>query len=613
MHMPPIASTNTIAAEAMPAQPTHSAEAQDLLRRAPMGYVWNQISSLWLFLSSFLLTILATHMLGPVAYGGLAVALTTFNTAVYAAAFGMEDATTVYLPRVLAEQGRAAAASLIRRALLTRMAGLAIVCSGLIWGLPALANTFQSAGLPKVAAALTIPGLSALAVPIAAYVLGSGLMNQLTSLFTSLLRTRLTFLVGSLSQVLLLGGVFLALRAGYGVAGFLWAGAIIAGVTSLGYLLLLIPWGIRHTPAAEIPKYGPVLRLGGSAWLVNLVNGALLKQVVVWLLLAYALTKTLIGYFNLAYQLTDAAAYLLIAGLGGVGLAAMSASYAGQDRRSLAFAWRAIIKAQILLAVPLLTFVFIHAQAIATALYGPNYAPVGPLMQLFLVFNMAQQLAGGGANQAVLYVLGKQRLAVITQWGGLALTAGLAALLIPQTGMFGGSAGALIALGVGRVLVVSIQLAMSWRYLRSKYPVRFAARVCLALIPAIGVAVLLHPSTWAWIPSHFGPVHISSTLTALALSVVLYAFVLVIGLAFAKPIEHVDVDLLAQTNPRLRPILSPFASGNPSPRMLLSKMPTRPIPETQVQDALTPTARRLRTPSQPIVRMPIETPPHLEE
>ena len=608
--------TNPSSAEALttpelvPASRPRSAEAEDLIRRAPMGYVWNQFGSLWLFLSSFILTILATHLLGKDAYGGLAVALTTFNTAVYFAAYGMEDATTVYLPRVLAEQGRAAAASLIRRTLATRMIGLGIVCISLVWIMPSFAHFFATQHWPGaawLAEKLMLPGTSTYALPIAAYVLGSGLMNQLTSLFTSLLRTRLTFLVGSLSQLLLLGGVFYVLHAGYGVAGFLWAGGAIAGLTSLGYLFLLMPWWLRNTPSQETPAFAPVLKLGGSAWLVNLVNGALLKQVVIWLLLAYFLSKTLIGYFNLAYQLTDAAASLLIAGLGGVGLAAMSAAYSGNDRRSLAFAWRAVSKVQILLAVPLLTFCIIHAQAIATTLYGPDFAPVGPLMQLFLAFNIAQRLAGGGAHQAALYVLGRQRVAVVTQWGGLALTALLAAILIPQPGMLGGPGGALIALGTGRVVVEAIQLAYAWRLLRSKYPLRFGLRVCLALIPAVVVAAFLHPTSWTWIPSHIGGVHISVTLIGLSISVTLYAIVLIIGLAFAKPIEHQDVDLLAQTNPRLRPILSPFASGKPSPQMLISKMPTRPITEETVKESLTPTMRRLRTPSQPVVRMPVES------
>ena len=599
----------------VPASRPRSAEAEDLIRRAPMGYVWNQMGSLWLFLSSFLLTILATHLLGKNAYGDLAVAMTTFNTAVYFAAYGMEDATSVYLPRVLAEHGRAAAASLIRRTLATRMIGLGIVCLSVVWILPHFSFYFATQSWPGAAwlsRNLVLPGTTTYGLPIAAYVLGSGLMNQLTSLFTSLLRTRLTFIIGSLSQVVLLGGVFYALQAGYGVAGFLWAGGAIAGLTSLGYLFLLMPWWLRRTPVNETPAFAPVLKLGGSAWMVNLVNGALLKQVVIKLLLAYLLSKTLIGYFNLAYQLTDAAASLLIAGLGGVGLAAMSAAYSGNDRRALAFAWRAVSKVQILLAVPLLTFCLIHAQTIATTLYGPDYAPVGPLMQLFLVFNIVQRLAGGGAHQAVLYVLGWQRVALITQWGGLVLTAIMAAILIPQPGMFGGPGGALIALGVGRVVVEAIQLAYAWRLLRSKYPLRFGLRVCLALIPAVAVATFLHPTGWTWIPAHIGGVHISVTLIALSISVTLYAIVLVIGLAIAKPIEHQDVDLLAQTNPRLRPILSPFASGLPSPKMLISKMPTRPIPENKLKESLTPTARRMRTPSQPIVRMPVET-QHLGE
>jgi O-antigen/teichoic acid export membrane protein len=595
--------------EPTPASRPRSAEAEDLIRRAPMGYVWNQMSSLWLFISSFLFTILAAHSLGTNAYGGLVIALTTYNTAVYVAAFGLEDATSVFLPRNLAEQGRAAAAVFIRRTVLTRVIGLAIVIVALAGILPPLATllaSFHWIVTDKIANAIVLPGFNTFALPLVAYIFGTGLSNQLTSIYTSLLRTQIVFIVGALAQTAMLVGVFVALRLNMGIVGVLWASALAAWGGALLLFVLLAPWWSYRGPPPATPPYGQVLRLGSSAWIINLINGALFKQMAIWLLVAYALTKTIIGYFNLAYQLTDAAAALLISGLGGVGLAAMSAAYSGQDRRSLAFAWRAVSKAQILLAVPLLTFVIIHAQTIATALYGAQYAPVGPLMQLFLVFNIAQRLAGGGAHQAALYVLGRQRLALITQVSGLALTVVLGIILIPLPGMFGGPAGMLIALGVSRVAVEGVQLALAWRFLQSKYPLRFGLRVCLGLIPAIGVALWLHPSNWGWLPTHIGGLHISATLVALVISVLLFTVVLVIGLAIAKPMEHEDVDLLAQTNPRLRPILTPFASGAPSPRMLISKMTTRPIAEATLNQSLTPTTRRTRANGQPIVRMPVD-------
>jgi O-antigen/teichoic acid export membrane protein len=604
--------------DAMSASQPRSAEAQDLIRRAPMGYVWNQFASLWLFLASFLFTILATR-LGRDPYGVLAGALTIYNTAVYLAAFGLEDASSVFVPRALAEDGRAAAAAVIRRLALTRVLCLAFVAAAILAGVPLLAHLagqIHQTWAQDLAGANHVPGLDVLAAPVAAYVFGTGLMNQFSAIFTALLRTRLTFIVNSLSQVMNLVAVFTALKLGMGVPGVLWGLAASAWLTALAYVFLLAPWwGYRSAGRpVTVPAFGPVLRLGWSAWLINIVNGALLKQVIISLFQFFLITTAVIGYFNLAFQLTHAAAYLLIAGLGGVGLAAMSAAYAGNDRPSLAVAWRAVSKVHILLSVPLLAFCFIYARSIVFVLYGAAYAPAAILMQVFLLFNIFYLLAGGNAHQAALYVLGRQRLALITQWAGLALTAGMAYVLIPRAGMFGGPDGALIAIGTGQAATVIAQLIIAWRLLHAKYPIRFSARVVLALIPPLLLAVFVHPR--AWLPDHLGSVHVPITLLDLTLSVILFTIVLVIGLAIAKPIEHLDVDLLSQTNPRLRPILSPFASGAPSPMMLISKMPTRKITEKAVEEAeadKTPTARRPRVPSQPVIRMPIEIQQRLEE
>ncbi len=612
-----------LAETGMPSRP-RSAEAEDLIRRAPMGYVWNQLASLWLFLASFLFTVLATKVgKTPAVYGVLAAALTVYNTAVYVAAFGLEDAGSVFVPRALAEHGRAAAAAVIRRLLAARALCLALSCAGIFWGLPALAPLIRQmhwSGFlaSELAGADRVPGLDSLAPAVAAYVFGTGLMNQIQGIFVALLRTRLTFVVGSLGQVANLAAVFAAIKLGYGVAGVLWGLALAAWLTALVYFMLLAPWWGYKVGRGDAQPFGPVLQLGGSAWLINLVNGALLKQVIISLFQYFLITSAVIGYFNLAFQLTHAAAYLLIAGLGGVGLAAMSAAYAGNDRPSLAVAWRAVSKVHILLSVPLLAFTFIYAPQIIAVLYGATYEPAGTLMRVFLIFNIVYLLAGGNAHQAALYVLGRQRLALLCQWVGLALTVILGFILIPQPGMWGGADGALIAIGAGQLGAVLAQLALTWRNLRAKYPIRFSMRVLLALIPPVLLAAFFHPR--ALLPAQIGSSHSISALLDLAISVILFTIVLVISLAVAKPIEHLDVDLLAQTNPRLRPILAPFASGAPSPMMIISKIPTRKITEKAVEQqeqagdsSQTPTLRRSRQPSRPVIRMPIEVQQPLEE
>src|SRR5262249_29074054 len=308
-------------------------------------------------------------------------------------------------------------------------------------------------------------------------------------------------------------------------------------------------------------SFGPVLQMGGAAWLTNLISGALLKQSAVSLMQYFAISVAAIGYFNLAFQSAHAAAFLLIAGLGGVGMAAMSAAYAGTDAAGLGFAWRTVSKLQILLAVPVLAFCLGQANTLVVLLYTSRFAVVGPLMGLFLLFNIAQRLAGGGAHQAALYVLGRQGLALATQWAGLVMTLALGMLLIPRGGVLWGPAGALTAVGAGQLGAELLQLALVSRFLRRTYPIRFGLRICLALTPPVLLAALW-PSAWLLhqrVPVGF--ISLPASLVNVTASGLAFTLLLLVGLLFTKAREPEDMALLERLTPRLRPLLAPFVRG----------------------------------------------------
>src|SRR3989440_5033096 len=208
----------------------------------------------------------------------------------------------------------------------------------------------------------------------------------------------------------------------------------------------------------------PVVQLGISAWLTNLVTGALLKQVSSILLAVFLVSIIQIGYFNLSFQLAHAASLLLVSGFGGVGGAALAAAFVGRNYDRLSRSWQALIKIETLLAAPVLVFCLFNAQNIAHALYGANYDPVGPLLAIFLFFNILVRVLGTSMHQYALYVIGKARLVVLSQWIGLAAVIGIGILLIPHWG----PAGALVADGLGQVLIGALLLTFLWPVLSRK-------------------------------------------------------------------------------------------------------------------------------------------------
>ena len=113
--------------------------ARYLLKRTPSNYLLNQVYGLWVFASLFILTLIMTRKVSVAQYGVYAIATSAFNTIAYIIAFGLEDATTTFVPRVLAEHGRAAAALLVRRLLALRLLILIVTVSIMLFTLPVLA------------------------------------------------------------------------------------------------------------------------------------------------------------------------------------------------------------------------------------------------------------------------------------------------------------------------------------------------------------------------------------------------------------------------------------------------------------------------------------------
>src|SRR6266516_4784906 len=242
----------------------------------------------------------------------------------------------------------------------------------MLLALPALASLIVAipySGTAGIAAGLRDPVLLSHSTPITVYVLGNG--------------------IGGLTQLALLVLSFFVLQLGWGTNGVLWLFAICSLFNAAAFLFWLTPFLFeRKRLQTYLQAMKPVVQLGISAWLTNLVTGALLKQVSIILLGVYLVSIVQIGYFNLSFQLAHAASLLLVSGFGGVGGAALAAAFVGRNYDRLARSWQALIKIETLLAAPVLVFCLFNAQIIAHALYGANYDAVGTSLVIFLIYNV---------------------------------------------------------------------------------------------------------------------------------------------------------------------------------------------------------------------------------
>lgn len=534
---------------ALPAAiPLGEAEARRLLQRTPGNYLLNQIYGFWFLISLFLLTIIITHKVPTEEYGVYAITQTAYNTILYIVAFGMEDATTTYIPRIFAEHGTASAALLVRRLLALRTLTVVIVAGILLFGMPAIATLIGAiplSGAAGVAVGLRDPVLLSHIAPVALYVLGSGIASLLQAVCAGLMRIRVVFVIGSLTQVAILGISFLVLQLGWGINSVLWTLAICSLLNAAAFILWQAKFIFTRGATYQQPIL-PLIRLSLSAWQTNLIQGALLKQISVILLGIFAISavqgRINTGYFNLSFQLADGANLLLVTGFGGVASAALAAAFVGSNNERLSRSWQALVKIETLLAAPGLIFCLFNASNIVLALYGNKYITVGPLFAIFLFFNIFARILGTTINQYALYVTGRARLVVLSEWAGLVGVIIIGVFLIPRYGV----AGALIADGIARIITGVLMLAFLWNALPHKYPLGFTLRFLLALTIAALPGILWHPTSRI----------------LLGLSGGLFLIICTGLLLLIKPLTEEDMAMLGGLNTHLARYLRWFARRN---------------------------------------------------
>jgi O-antigen/teichoic acid export membrane protein len=555
------------AAEASAAEETSasfSETGEQLIRRAPTGYLWNQAGAIWLFLSLLIFEVVIRRSLPPNETNTFDLVATIANLGFYIASLGLGSAGTVFIPRALAEGGPALALSLANRLVVLRLVFGLIVSAVIVWGLPAIIRAIEQGGWSQgidFVHSYTIQAMIDHRFMIAAYVLCVGVSTLLSSLLIALVYTRVVFIIGSLGQLLLLALAYVFVHPlNLGVDGAIAAQALPAAVTAIVFAFALQRVLRSRSSAKGFSMLRPTLKLGIAAWLADLPNASLVQPVALGQLAAVAPTE--LRYFKSTYQMGDAGARFFTDGLGGISMASMSVSYEG-GLGPLAVSWRTVSKLQVLLAAPLVIFCIPHAAAIMRILFGTSYEQSGPLLAVFLALNGLTQLLGGATHEWVLYVLGRQQWVVVSRWATLGILALAGTWLVPQFAALG----ALLAVGIGRLVAQIFLLVLARIWVRRSYPMAFIFKLLLALAVPVVVTIFWQPAALVhslvagadWLPNIARPVIDQGLL--LTINLVIFTVILLICLRIVRPLDAEDITLLNQVPRWLRRALLPFASG----------------------------------------------------
>jgi O-antigen/teichoic acid export membrane protein len=573
------------AANAGSAPEGEQAGDRDLIRRAPSGFLWYQAFIFWLFISNWLVGLVIRRTLPLAEAGTYGLVIGAANLTVYLASLGLGNAASVFLPRALAEEGPGRAMAVAVRLIATRIAAVAVLAVAILWGLPLVTALLATANLPGSADlvhGLRDPLLTSHRIVLVIYLVAFGMANLLAALLTALLRTRTVFFANSVVQLATIALTYYFVAHLHAQAdGAIYAQALPVMLAAVVYAVALRRILANHQRSVDAPPMGPILRLGIATALTDLANNSLLSliaqaQLLVGMSAALLLAghtaafaangaKSQVALFTAALQLGHAAALVGVEGLGGVSIAIMSAAFAKTERAGLATAWRTVVKLHVLLAVPLVVFCMPHATVIMQVLYTDLYTDAGPLLALFLGLTAVVQLAGGGSHEPALYVLGRQRWAVISRWGSLSLLALGDVLLIPHFG----PAGALVAVGVAQIAAEVFQLVVVRRMVARRYPLGFIWRLLLAMILPTAVTVLWRPTS----------------LLGLVVAGLLYAALFITCLWFIKPLDSEDGQLLRQLRRPLRRLLEPFVADGARAAVTDPEVASAPALATLARDS----------------------------
>jgi O-antigen/teichoic acid export membrane protein len=178
---------------------------------------------------------------------------------------------------------------------------------------------------------------------------------------------------------------------------------------------------------------------------------------------------------------------------------------------------------------------------------------------VFLSLNGLTQLLGGATHQWALYVLGRQKWVVVSQWATIAVLALAGAFLVPRYFALG----ALLAVGIGRLVAQVLLFVLARIWVRRPYPVAFSAKFLLSLaLPALVTAVWQPSQLFTqlrWLPATLSGV-IQQGLT-LTVECVIFLVIFLICLRVIRPLDSEDAMLLSGVPNWLQRALLPFVDN----------------------------------------------------
>lgn len=433
---------------------------------------WNHAGKIFDFGLLYLVRVMIARTLGPDNDSLFALFSSLATIGVLLAALGTDWIVYKYLPGFSTRDERDALAALLRRTYILRVTTSLIVAAACMmmlrdpsWGRWGVLGPF--AGW------------------VALFIIGQNLTMLGTAVFTAMMRTRVVFAVTISARIVLAAMIAVLMWNGELTAGRAMTVSACAVLLSAGVYAFWIRRNFRGPrtalPVRTMAAYGAVLL---SHDLLYLVLG---RQSDVLMLAYWFPGSAQVSLYDNAWQIGLVVEHVVTVGLAGI-LFSMYVRLAMESRDALATAHYRVLQCIQLIFVPVAATVALIAPGMIGTLYGPQFVPAAELVRVYLLLDLVDVgLLGGGANNALLNTVGKERVVLWNRGGWGVINLAVNFMIIPRYG-------ALAALIVSRLCnlsAASVEYAVVVRTIGGGYVKRTAVIVFGATALGIFVASLL--------------------------------------------------------------------------------------------------------------------------
>ncbi|MBF0447281.1 MAG: oligosaccharide flippase family protein [Magnetococcales bacterium] len=492
---------------------------------------WGQIGMSGRTLLTFIVSILAAKALGAESFGLYVALIAWVELLIKLTDMGLYTTFSVYIPRLLLENREGQCSYLVRQVLIRRFL-LILVVGGTFFFLHN-ESVWLATYLDK----------SYLSILLVLFLM-RGTMDGF--IFIVIARVDMRYYSGveigvSIAQ---LAGVLFLVEIGIAVENLLWLMVVVNGLQLLFY-------GFRSRtilhPSPESFSLGRVRQFARWVWLGTLFNFMQKKSIDLLLLLFLINDKKVIAHYEVAYMLVLYGGMVLLTSVERLSPSLYSSALVQDGVGGLVRIWQQISKLAVVLAVPVLVFLLIHADHLILVFYSEEFLDAAVLIRLFAGFQILIVILAGETTQDLLFPLDREPVFLYLNafQGLLNLISGI--VLIHYFGAIGAvvaTAGSAALAAVVNLLVVVAPLETAVKVTEEKPNLFFGLANRLSLKFSVLFLVL---STLLAAPTRLYPEPGLFALMVLALS---FALVLILIAPRVLPITREERAILSSHLPK---------------------------------------------------------------